>query len=155
MSKPLLTSNHFQLSNTELVTLLIGLHLKQRVPLLARVTVYIGKTRNFCCNAVRNMLEESSKLLTIFNNYWMRLSRISRIIEAEVGVICRSRRLRNHLSHGIIYLLFFVRIILWNYSLLFFVRKQKPDLLVLQTIIICKRDVIITEYQELFVYVTS
>ena len=30
----------------------------------------------------------------IINNYWMRLSGISRIIEAEVGVICRSRRLR-------------------------------------------------------------
>ena len=37
---------------------------------------------------------------------------------------------------------------------LFFVQKQKPDLLVLQTII-CKHDVIITEYQELFVDVTS
>ena len=32
--------------------------------------------------------------------------------------------------------------------------NKKPDLLVLQTII-CKRDVIITEYQELFVDVTS
>ena len=31
---------------------------------------------------------------TIINNYWMRLSGISRIIEAEVGVICRSCRLR-------------------------------------------------------------
>ena len=30
----------------------------------------------------------------IINNYWMRLSGISRIIEAEVRVICRSRRLR-------------------------------------------------------------
>ena len=30
----------------------------------------------------------------IFNHYWMRLSGISRIIEAEVGVICPSRRLR-------------------------------------------------------------
>ena len=30
----------------------------------------------------------------IINNYWMRLSGISRIIEAEVSVICRSRRLR-------------------------------------------------------------
>ena len=28
---------------------------------------------------------------TIINNYWMRLSGISRIIEAGVGVICRSR----------------------------------------------------------------
>ena len=39
-----------------------------------------------------------SKLLyeitCIFNNYWMRLNGISRIIEAEVGLICRSRRLR-------------------------------------------------------------
>ena len=26
----------------------------------------------------------------LINNYWMRLSGISRIIEAEVGVICRS-----------------------------------------------------------------
>ena len=33
-------------------------------------------------------------IIIIFNNYWMRLSGISRIIEAEVGVICRSRRLR-------------------------------------------------------------
>ena len=33
-------------------------------------------------------------MLVIFNNYWMRLSGISRIIEAEVGVICGSRRLR-------------------------------------------------------------
>ena len=32
--------------------------------------------------------------IRIFNNYWMRLSGISRIIEAEVGVIFRSRRLR-------------------------------------------------------------
>ena len=31
---------------------------------------------------------------SIINNYWMRLSGISRIIEAQVGVICRSRRLR-------------------------------------------------------------
>ena len=30
----------------------------------------------------------------ILNNYWMRLSGISRIIEAEVGVIYCSRRLR-------------------------------------------------------------
>ena len=30
----------------------------------------------------------------IFNNYRMRLSGISRIIEAKVGVICRSCRLR-------------------------------------------------------------
>ena len=29
-----------------------------------------------------------------FNNYWMRLSVIARIIKAEVCVICRSRRLR-------------------------------------------------------------
>ena len=29
-----------------------------------------------------------------FNNYWMRLSMIARIIKAEVCVICRSRRLR-------------------------------------------------------------
>ena len=36
----------------------------------------------------------SDSILGIFNNYWMRLSGISRIIEAEVGVICRSRRLR-------------------------------------------------------------
>ena len=33
-------------------------------------------------------------LCNIFNNYWMRLSGILRIIEAEVCVICRSRRLR-------------------------------------------------------------
>ena len=32
--------------------------------------------------------------IKIINNYWMRLSGISRIIEVEVGVICRSRRLR-------------------------------------------------------------
>ena len=32
--------------------------------------------------------------------------------------------------------------------------NKKPDLLVLQTII-CKRDVIIADYQELFVDVTS
>ena len=34
------------------------------------------------------------KIARLINNYWMRLSGISRIIEAEVGVICRSRRLR-------------------------------------------------------------
>ena len=32
--------------------------------------------------------------LQLFNNYWMRLSMIARIIKAEVCVICRSRRLR-------------------------------------------------------------
>ena len=36
----------------------------------------------------------SSNIELVFNKYWMRLSGISRIIEAEVGVICRSRRLR-------------------------------------------------------------
>ena len=30
----------------------------------------------------------------LINNYWMRLSMISRIIQTEVNVICRSRRLR-------------------------------------------------------------
>ena len=30
----------------------------------------------------------------ILNNYWMRLSVISRIIKVDVGVICRSGRLR-------------------------------------------------------------
>ena len=30
----------------------------------------------------------------LWNNYWMRLSMISRIIQTEVNVICRSRRLR-------------------------------------------------------------
>ena len=32
--------------------------------------------------------------MIISNNYWMRLSMISRIIKTEVCVICRSRRLR-------------------------------------------------------------
>ena len=33
-------------------------------------------------------------VLGVINNYWMRLSVISIIIKAKVGVICRSRRLR-------------------------------------------------------------
>ena len=33
-------------------------------------------------------------VIQLFNNYWMRLSMIARIIKAEVCVICRSRRLR-------------------------------------------------------------
>ena len=33
-------------------------------------------------------------VITLFNNYWMRLSMISWIIKAEVCVICRRRRLR-------------------------------------------------------------
>ena len=49
-----------------------------------------------------------------------------------------------------LYELFFVRIILF-YSLC---ENKIPDLLILQTII-RKRDVIITEYQELFADVTS
>ena len=48
----------------------------------------------------------------IINNYWMRLSGISRIIEAEVGVICRSRKILDILRkpNSIIILLF-----TWNY----------------------------------------
>ena len=139
-----------------------------------------------------------------FNNYWIRLSVISRTIKAEVGVICRSRIILftwNYLS----------LILCTNYSLELFsfiicAKTKKRLLLVLQTIICnrgrgrsiiggpifiylcceslisfeidcftlgeheymnmgppiidlprypCKRDVIITEYQELFFDVTS
>ena len=49
-----------------------------------------SKSGNTC-----KMVELADNIdLQIINNYWMRLSGISRIIEAEVGVICRSRRLR-------------------------------------------------------------
>ena len=88
----------------------------------------------------------------------MRLSGISRIIEAEVGVIFRSRRLRQitltelalelFIFHSL-YELFFGIILFYSLC-----ENKKPDLLVLQTII-RKRDVIIAEYQELFVDVTS
>ena len=104
----------------------------------------------------------------------MRLSGMSRIIEAEVGVICRGCRLRKitlteasiildipRKPNSIIILLFtwnYLSFILCtNYSLelfSFILLFFKPDLLVLQTII-RKRDVIIAEYQELFVDVTS
>ena len=109
----------------------------------------------------------------IINNYWMRLSGISRIIEAEVGVTCRDNVNRGpHSSrypaktefnnyfiiHIIfIYLLFFVRNIFRNYSLLFFVRKQKTGFACFTNYysqarrhnyripgIICRCDVIIT-----------
>ena len=97
----------------------------------------------------------------------MRLSGISRIIEAEVGVIMLTEAsiildiLRK--PNSIIILLFtwnYLSFILCtNYSLELFsfilcAKTKKPDLLVLQTII-RKRDVIITEYQELFADVTS
>ena len=39
-------------------------------------------------------LNISRKKLATINNYWVRLSVISRIVKAEVAVICRSHRLR-------------------------------------------------------------
>ena len=89
----------------------------------------------------------------IFNNYWTRLSGISRIIEitlTEASIILDIPRKPN----SIIILLFTWHclsfILCTNYCLELFsfilCDNKKTDLLVLQTII-CKCDVIITEYQ--------
>ena len=93
----------------------------------------------------------------IIDNYWMRLSGILRQrlvnrglnnsrypVKTEFGII--------HMELLIFYSLYelFFGIILF-YSLC---ENKKPELLVLQTII-CKSSFIITEYQELFVDVTS
>ena len=136
----------------------------------SRYVSSMAKPARLFSHAMENLIH-----LHIFNNYWMRLSGISRIIEAEVGVI-RSRRLRQitlteasiildipRKPNSIIILLFtwnYLSFMLCtNYSLELFLfyslcENKKPDLLVLQ-IIIRKRDVIIAEYQELFADVTS
>ena len=106
----------------------------------------------------------------------MRLNRTSRIIKAEVGVICQSRILRQitptealiildttRKPNAIIILLFtwnylsFILCTIYSLGLFSFILRTKTKnwlLLVLQNII-CQRDVMITEYQELFVDVTS
>ena len=52
---------------------------------------YIPIFDKLVLNAIYPHCWKESKLV---NNYWMRLSMISRIIQTEVNVICRSRRLR-------------------------------------------------------------
>ena len=42
----------------------------------------------------RGIAPACSPTRALINNYWMRLTMISRIIQTEVNVICRSRRLR-------------------------------------------------------------
>ncbi len=40
-------------------------------------------------------------LLLVLNNYWMRLSMISRIMQTEVNVICRSETEADNIDQGL------------------------------------------------------
>ena len=53
-----------------------------------------GTSKSTCIKKAGLYKTDMRFQIPIINNYWMRLCGISRIIEAEVGVICWSRRLR-------------------------------------------------------------
>ena len=73
-------------------------------------------------------------MLPIFNNYWMRLSVMSKIIKAKVGVICRSR-LDNSRYHAktefTSYFIIHIRFIPTSYKFNYFDMYEMLELLYL------------------------